>query len=118
MLSIVKSPISLLELPIFNTTDCPCLAYFFKSLDNSATNLYPDSLSAKYTALPALVTSPATTATLVTIPSFSETNFPSAPSIFFRFSSFFLSSSVLDASLTSSKALFSIKRLLLLSFTA
>ena len=69
MLSIVKSPISLLELPIFNTTDCPCLAYFFKSLDNSATNLYPDSLSAKYTALPALVTSPATTATLVTIPS-------------------------------------------------
>ena len=55
MLSIVKSPISLLELPIFNTTDCPCLAYFFKSLDNSATNLYPDSLSAKYTALPALV---------------------------------------------------------------
>ena len=118
MLSIVKSPISLLELPIFNTTDCPCLAYFFKSLDNSATNLYPDSLSAKYTALPPLVTSPIVTATLVITPSFSDTIFPSAPSIFLRLSSFFLSSSVLDASLISSKVLFSAKRLLLLSFVA
>ena len=80
----VRFPISLLELPIFNTTDCPCLAYFFKSLDNSATNLYPDSLSAKYTALPPLVTSPIVTATLVITPSFSDTIFASAPSIFLR----------------------------------